>query len=296
MIGTFTAGAAAAAVAALVAGAAGAEAPVPTQEGWVAAKKSVTTADGLTLRYVEIGAGAGEPILLIHGYTDNSRSWSLLAPHLTGRRLIALDLRGHGDSDAPACCYGIDTLAHDVGQFMDALGIEKADVVGHSLGSMTAATLAAYAPGRVDDLVLISTAPSVPEASTDWLWDNVPGLQRPIDPDSEFMLAWYWNPLPVDEAFLKLERAESAAAPEATWMGVLRALTVTDWSPLARRIRAPVLVLWGDQDSLFDAASQDRVKALFPEARHETFAGAGHNMFWEKPEEVAALITDFVED
>ncbi|MDQ1847078.1 alpha/beta hydrolase [Gemmobacter fulvus] len=273
---------------------AGADTPVPSQAEWDAARKTVTTADGQQLSYVEMGRAEGQPVLLLHGYTDNSRSWSLLAPHLAGRRLIALDLRGHGGSAAPACCYGIDSLAQDVDGFLAALNIDKADVIGHSLGSMTAATLAAYHPARVDQLVLVSTAASVPKAGSDWLWDNVPKLSHPIDPNSEFMLAWYWNPTPVAEDFLSRERAESAAVPAQVWMGVLKALTLTDWSPLAPRITAPTLVLWGDQDSLFDAASQTRVKELLPTARHETFTGLGHNFFWEQPEAAAQMINGFL--
>ncbi|PID65305.1 MAG: hypothetical protein CR977_01335 [Gammaproteobacteria bacterium] len=74
---------------------------VPSQKEWVSAKSSVTVADGLQLRYVEMGSASGKPILLIHGYTDNSRNWSLLAPFLAEHRVIAVDLRGHGNSDAP---------------------------------------------------------------------------------------------------------------------------------------------------------------------------------------------------
>lgn len=270
------------------------EKPIPAQAEWVNAKQTVTLQSGLTLSYIEMGASEGQPVLLLHGYTDNSRSWSLLAPHLGGRRLIAVDLRGHGDSGAPACCYGIDTLASDIDGFLEALDVESVDVVGHSLGSMTAATLAAYYPHRVDELVLISTAAEVPQSATNWLWDNVPTMERPVDPDSEFMMNWYWNPTPVDEDFLKRERAESAAAGAATWMGVLRALTITDWTQIAGRIEAPTLILWGDQDSLFDADSQTYIKKILPEARHQVFEGYGHNMFWEVPEAVGAEITDFL--
>ena len=145
------------------------DAAVPSQDEWTDRKQSVTLESGLALSYVEMGPAEGQPILLLHGYTDNSRSWSLLAPHLGQRRLIALDLRGHGASDAPACCYGVDMLAHDVNGFMDALEIETADVVGHSLGSMAAATLAAFHPDKVDELVLISTAASVPSEASTWL-------------------------------------------------------------------------------------------------------------------------------
>lgn len=273
---------------------AAADNPVPSQEDWVAARKTVTTADGQKLSYLEMGATDGQPVLLLHGYTDNSRTWSMLAPLLAGRRLIALDLRGHGGSAAPACCYGLDSLAHDVNGFMEVMHIAKADVVGHSLGSMTAATLAAYYPERVDQLVLLSTATIVPKASSDWLWDNVPKLKHPIDPNSEFMVAWYSNPTPVDEDFMALQRKESAAIPAQVWIGVLRALTETDWSAIASRITAPTLVIWGDQDSLFDAASQTRLKELMPAAKFETFSGIGHNFFLEQPEKAAKAINAFL--
>ena len=270
--------------------------PVPTQEEWTTARQTVMTADGLAFAYVDMGPSDGQPVVLLHGYTDNSRSWSLLAPYLEGRRLIAIDLRGHGGSDAPACCFGLDTLAADIDGVMEALDLGSADVVGHSLGSMTAATLAAYFPARVDKLVLISTAASMPEASIEWLWDNVPQMERPINPDSEFMMDWYWNPHPVDEDFLSRERAESAAAPEATWMGVLRALTLTDWTPVAAKITAPTLILWGDQDGFFGADSQEHIQEIMPDAAHITYDGYGHNMFWEIPREVGADIMTFLGD
>lgn len=109
----------------------------------MAARQSVTTPDGLAMTYVEAGNPDGPPLLLLHGYTDNSRSWSLLAPLLADHRLIMLDLRGHGGSQAPACCYGPDSLAHDVDGFMQAINLPRADVMGHSMGSVTAMTLAA---------------------------------------------------------------------------------------------------------------------------------------------------------
>lgn len=272
------------------------ESSVPSQDDWVDAKQEVTLKNGLQVSYIEIGPADEKPILLLHGYTDNSRSWSLLAPYLDGRRLIAMDLRGHGDSEAPSCCYGLDVLASDVDVFMEKIGIANADVIGHSLGSMTAATLAAYYPQRVDKLGLISTSAYMPEGATDWLWDNVPVLERPIDSESEFMMNWYWNPTPVDEDFISREREESAAAPESTWMGVLRSLTLTDWSQMASLIEAPTLILWGDQDSLFGAETQKHIQTILPEASHVTYEGHGHNMFWEVPRQVGTDINDFLND
>ena len=280
----------------LAAVAAQAEPTVPSQADWDAARQKITSDNGLNLTYVELGTGEGTPLILLHGYTDNSRSWSLPAPYLGDRPIYALDLRGHGASDAPACCYGLDSLAHDVVAFMDAKGIEQADLVGHSLGSMTAAIVAASEPERVNRLVLISSAMRTPQGSGDWLRENVPALEHPIDPDSQFMVDWYWNPTPVDEDFLTRERTESAATPQHVWEGVLNALSITDWSALAPQVTAPTLILWGDQDSLFGAHEQKALRAALPEARFETFEGHGHNMFWEQPEVVGNLITGFLDE
>lgn len=279
-------------------------AEVPDQAGWNAARQTVDIGGGLVAGYVELGAdpadATGTPVVLLHGYTDNSRSWSLMAPALAqalpGRRIVALDLRGHGVSSAPDCCYGPDSLARDVGAALDGLGIDRPDLVGHSLGSITAGFLAATQPDRVNRLVLISTTMRMPAEPTTWLWDNVPGLPATIDPQSQFMLDWFSNPNPVPAEFLDVERAEGATVPKQVWMGVLQGLTATDWTQLAPRITAPVTVMWGDQDALFGPESQDQVKAALPKAQHRTYAGAGHNFFWEQPQQVASDLAAILKD
>jgi len=203
-------------------------------------------------------------------------------------------MRGHGGSDAPECCYGIETMVNDLRSFMNFMGIAEADIVGHSLGSFVAGSFAGLYPGRINRLVLISSALSMPEGAYDWLWDSVPAQPLPLDPESQFMLDWYWNPNPVDNDFLSRERAESAAVREEVWLGVMRAFGLTDWSLLARQIEAPTLILWGDQDGFFDATTQETLRALLPDAQHETYVGLGHNMFWEQPAEIGALITGFL--
>lgn len=284
-----------AAAAALVAGplAAG-PAAVPSQAAWDAARQPLALRDGPVLAYVEAGDPMDPPVLLVHGYTDNSRSWSLLMPHLPGFRLIALDLRGHGGSEAPACCYGLDTLARDLEAALDALGIERARVVGHSLGAMAAAVLAATAPERVERLVLISAALAADAGPGSWLWENIRPLRPPLDPDSAFLADWYWNPTPVDGDFLARERAESAAVPGHVWQGVLEGLAIADWGPLAPAITQPALILWGSEDGLFGAEDQARLRAALPGAAFEPFEGRGHNMFWEVPEAVGATLAGFL--
>ncbi len=270
--------------------------PVPLQADWADAKKRVELPNGISLAYVEMGDPAGAPALLIHGYTDNSRSWSLIAPYLKDRRLFAIDLRGHGKSDAPDCCYGYTDFANDAALFLGAVGVAQADVIGHSLGSMTAQLLAAQHPEKVRRLVLISSTTAIGGGPGSWLWDNITPLQPPIDPESQFMKDWYWNPNPVDEDYITRGRTESAATPIHVWKGVLWGTVVNDLTLTAPLVKAPVMVMWGDQDSLFDLSHQEKLEKAFPEARFEVFAGAGHNMFWEFPQRSAEIIDDFLDE
>ncbi|MEQ1952700.1 alpha/beta hydrolase [Mesorhizobium sp. CN2-181] len=271
------------------------EIPVPTQAEWADAKKTVKLANGLTLAYSEMGDPDGAPTLLLHGYTDNSRSWSLLAPFLKDRHLFALDMRGHGKSDAPPCCYAYTDFADDASLFLDAMGIAKADVIGHSLGSLAGQLFAAQHPDKVAKLVLVSSTTAIGSGPGSWLWDNVMQLKAPIDPDSQFMKDWYANPNPVDEDFITRERTESAATPIHVWTGVLWGAATGDLAPIAPQVKAPVLVLWGEKDGLFDLPHQEKLEKAYPDARFEVFAGAGHNMFWEFPKDAAAIIKDFLD-
>src|SRR5688572_4752201 len=88
---------------------------------------------GVRLHYAERGDREGEAIIFLHGYSDSWFSFSRVLPLLSpSYHAIALTQRGHGDSDKPECCYTVDDFAADVDAFMDAVGIERATVVGHS--------------------------------------------------------------------------------------------------------------------------------------------------------------------
>src|SRR5687768_9683593 len=99
----------------------------------------VALSTGVSLSYLAQGNPDGEPVIFIHGFTDSHRSFDLNLPRFPRSfRSYALDLRGHGDSDKPACCYEQSDFAADVVAFMDALGLERASLVGHSMGSFVA--------------------------------------------------------------------------------------------------------------------------------------------------------------
>ena len=272
-------------------------ATVPSQQDWAAAKKEIELPNGQTLAYLDIGDPEKPAVLLIHGYTDSSRSWSLPAPQLADDfRLIVVDLRGHGASAAPECCYALQDMAYDLRLLLDGLGIDKVSLVGHSLGSIVGQLSAQRYPERLDRLVLISSAASAEGAAGpgSWLWDNVNKLSAPIDPNSQFMRDWYSNPNPVDEDFLARARSESAAVPLHVWKGVLYELATSDYGRLSSRIEAPTLIVWGGKDSLFDAASQEALREAMPKAAVKTFETLGHNLAWEDPRAVAGEIAAFL--
>src|SRR3954452_15207113 len=113
-------------------------------------------ATGLTLHAVE-RPGEGEPIFLLHGIWGTWRSWLPLlqapAEGSLARPLIAMDLRGHGFSDKPQSGYTLRDYAADVVALFDSLGIEKATVIGHSLGSLVSLEIAATNTGRIQTLI-----------------------------------------------------------------------------------------------------------------------------------------------
>jgi pimeloyl-ACP methyl ester carboxylesterase len=285
-----------AAVAALLAAQAfAADIPIPTQAGWVEAKKTVKLVNGITMAYVEMGNTDGPYTLLLHGFGGTSRDWSLLAPYLKTRHLYAIDLRGHGGSDAPQCCYGYADLANDATLFLDAMGIGKADVIGHSLGSLAAQLLAAQHPGQVDHLVLISSTTAADAGPGSPIWNLVMNLKAPVDPDGDFMNAWYATPTPADQDFLAHARAETAAIKEQVWQGVAWGMALDDLASIAPLVKAPVLVLWGEKDTLFDLSHQEKLEKAYPDAEFEIFEKGGHNMFWEFPDKAARVINPFLD-
>jgi pimeloyl-ACP methyl ester carboxylesterase len=266
------------------------------QSAWAGMKKDVRLANGVRLAYVELGDPKGKPLLLLHGYTDTSRSWSLAAPYLSRYRLIIPDQRGHGASDAPPCCYAPAALADDARQLLDVLGVQRAAVAGHSLGSMVAMELAAARPERVSGLVLVGSTGLVAINRWDWLYSQVMGLAFPLDPNSPFMRDWDPGnqPTPVDAAFAAAVRKELYAIPRHVWRGVLRELAGLPVARHAADVKAPVLLLSGGKDPIFPAEHHTALLKAFPGAEAHVFPQLGHNPNWEQAEGVARRIDAFL--
>lgn len=251
--------------------------------------------DGLRLPYAEHGDPAGAPLLLLHGYTDSWRSFAPLLPHLPASiRAVAPSMRGHGDAGRPASGYRAADLAADIAGLMDALGLDSAVVLGHSMGSQVARRLAADRPGRVRGLVLVGAFASLHgNPVVRELWDGaVSTLEDPVDPG--FVRAFQESTVarPVPPALLDTAVAESLKVPARIWRAALQAQMEPGDAPA--RIEAPALLLWGDQDAIATRADQDALLAAMPRARLVVHAGAGHAPHWEEPARVAADVAAFV--
>jgi pimeloyl-ACP methyl ester carboxylesterase len=286
-----------------------ATAPPPLQidlDAFDAMKKTAPLPDGVTLAYIDTGNPTGPPVVLIHGYTDNARDWVPMLPYLSKRfRLILVDIRGHGKSSKPECCYNRLDFAYDIKLLLDALSIRRADVIGHSLGSIIAQTFAEYWPERTDRVVLISSTGGRPPGSTappqfDYA-AQIRKLKDPIDPDSPFMIAWWDSPTPVNPDFIRRQRQDAAAIPLEVWLAVLdealpSATAYGDLQSTLPRLKAPTLLIWGSKDPIMEESMRKTLRDALPSARVKVLEGLGHNPFWEDPQAVARIINTFLAD
>ena len=259
------------------------------------ARKTVALPNGMTLGYLEAGDPAGRPVVLIHGLTDSGRDWVALIPELDpSLRLIVVDLRGHGRSSKPDCCYGLIDFAYDIRLLLDTLAIPRADVVGHSLGSFVTQTFAASWPERTRRVVLISSSGD-PRSVGAGLRTQFAGLSDPLDPDSRFMIEWWSSPTPVDAEFLRRQRRDAAAIPASLWLTMLdQSMGEANVPGVLRRLRAPALLIWGGKDPIFGTKDRRSLRAALPSAQVKLYPKLGHNPFWEDPEGLAAVINPFL--
>lgn len=258
---------------------------------------TVRLATGPRLHYVEQGDLDGEPILFLHGWPDSWFSFSRVLQLLPRRyRAFAIDQRGFGDSERPECGYGIDELAADAVAFLDAVGVERATVVGHSMGSFVARRVAVANPDRVARLVLIGSGVSALNPVTSAVQEELSKLPDPIPMEfiRSFQAGTAYIPLP--QAFFAGIVAESAKLPTRLWRATFARLLAYDDVEQLGRITVPTLLLWGDRDELFSQQDQDGLLAMMPNARLKVYPKTGHCPNWERPDLVVADLDALVQE
>ncbi|MBX3029276.1 MAG: alpha/beta fold hydrolase [Chloroflexi bacterium] len=243
-------------------------------------------------------AGAGDPVLLIHGLGYARRSWGPLVAALAERhRVITFDGRGIGDSDVPPGPYRVADMAADAVAVLDAAGVEQAHVVGTSLGGMIAQELTVSWPERVDRLVLLCTTPGatgghpMPPATVR-LMTEAPSLAPEVAMRRFVRNALGDEPDPALEAAIIAERLATAQDP-AGWLAQAAAGAAFDLGD--RAIGAPTRILTGTADRVVDPRNADVLAERIPGATVIAIGGTGHLFFRERPAEVAALILEHLD-
>jgi pimeloyl-ACP methyl ester carboxylesterase len=248
--------------------------------------------------------GRGEPLVLLQGLGQGRWAWRYVLPQLAERfRTITVDTRGTGESFSPAAPYAVDDLAADALAVMTALAVERADVVGFSMGGYVALTLALDSPGAVRSLVLAGTGAGGPRrvprpAHVRAAFDEAMGLEpgefgRRTMPYT-FSPGW---PERDPERFAeilaaRLERPtpyETLVAHAEACYGFYAAGREVE------RVEAPALVLHGDADLIVPVENGRMLAARLPDAAYVELPGRGHNLMLEDPESFASLALDFLE-
>jgi 2-hydroxy-6-oxonona-2,4-dienedioate hydrolase len=267
--------------------------------------RRITIRAGLTLRIVEAGPASGAPVLLVHGWGACVYTYRYLLPALAGagRRAIAYDLRGHGLSDKPRgeVNYTTAALLGDLVSLLDVLGLDRTDIVGHSLGGGIVLHLALSAPARVQRIVLaapVGLAPvrlrRVARLLAPRVSDRAARFLTPRWLTSFLLHGAYGNPRRVPD-----DAVDEYWAPSQfpNYYRALRALLgAFSWDPLGStdlaRIVQPSMVMLGTADRLIPDAQRGAVR--LPDSTVLSLDGGGHLAIEECVTEGNAAIIRFL--
>lgn len=278
---------------------AGFKAPEPAAEntsGKAAAPHDIE-AGGKRLRVLDIGAGDPLPVVLIHGFGADLNAWMFTQPALAEhRRAVALDLPGHGGSEKAVGPGDLATLSGAVAEALDVLGIERAHLVGHSMGGAIALDFAVRQPDRVASLTLIAPAGLGPEISAAFI-DGFIRAQRRREAQEVLALLVH-DPALVSrtmvEDVLRYKRLDGATAALETIAGAWfpNGNQTVELTAALAGLQAPVQIVWGRDDRILPVAHG---KAFAGRVPLHILDGAGHLPHMEKAGEVNRLIARFID-
>ncbi len=255
------------------------------------------TRGGVT--YLE--AGAGVPVLFLHGIGGAARVWTpqLDAFAAAGYRALAWDMPGYGGS-APLPLATMDALAAALGGFIAELGLDRPVLVGHSIGGMVVQRLLAEAPHAARAVVLAQTSAAFGSKDPAWEQAFISARLGPLDAGrgmadlAEAMVADLVGDAP-DPAGVALAQDCLARTPDSTYRDSVLAMPGFDQRAALGRIAVPTLLLAGSRDRSAPAAGMERMAARIPGARCVVLDGVGHLANLERPAEFNAAVLGFLD-
>jgi pimeloyl-ACP methyl ester carboxylesterase len=256
----------------------------------------LTDVNGESIHYIE--EGSGPPVVLIHGFGGHTFSYRSLIPDLSrDHRVVALDLLGFGYSErVPDSDYSHEAQARRVLGLMDALGIERAAVVGHSMGGEVAMRVAAAAPGRVDRLVLAASVsgdriPTLPP--TPLIKPFLPAISR-IFGKQMFRRAFHDASMATDDVWEEYHRPATIRGSMDSLYKIMKH-TRHDPPIAYASITASVLLMSAEHERIIPGWMSRRLRDRFPSAEHVVIGDAGHVLLEERPRECNAVIRRYLD-
>lgn len=267
----------------------------------------VDAGEGLRLHLAR--AGTGPPVVMLHGFTGSTTTWAALTAALGIRYTsIAVDLPGHGRSTAPdiPARYGLDRFAADLARMLDSLGIERAAVLGYSMGGRAALRFSLRYPARVRALILESTSAGLTdEADRAARVASDQAIADMVERDGIHAFVDFWERLPIWKSQMLLSPADRSELRAQRLAGDARGLanslrgagagldsSVTD---MLAEHDVPTLVIAGELDEKYVRASRILAASML-KARVAIVPSAGHAVHLEQPEAFAKLVLAFLRE
>ncbi len=260
-------------------------------------------------------AGSGPPVVLVHGMLNSSSHWQAVALDLAeDYTVIAPDLIGHGDSAAPRGDYSLGAHAASIRDLLTAMGVERASIVGHSLGGGVAMQFFYQFPARVQRLVLISSGGLGHEVSPMLRTATLPGMSGVLSLAAHpRLLAALWDTgsrlrargvrhgayvQAVARALRPLERPQAREAFLQTLRAVIdvRGQRVSATDRLYLLESMPTMIVWGERDNTIPLRHGREAHEAIPNSRFRTLPRVAHFPHLEDPEALAGVLREFLGD
>ncbi len=264
--------------------------------------------DGRKVNYVELGSGDGPPIVFVHGLGGCWQNWLENLPYFAQRRrVVALDLPGHGSSEMPAEKVSIPGYGRTLTALCETLELGRIDLVGNSMGGFVAAEVARGNPEMVNKLVLVSAAGIT---SVDMKRSPGPAVLKIGAALATYTAARFKQiaarPMTRHLALALVARHPALLAPDLVYEGLmkgtgkegfddaLRATLNYDFRDRLDDIACDTLIVWGRNDAVLPARDADEYERLIPNSRKTVLDDTGHIPMVERPATFNDKVSDFL--